>query len=294
VKNKMRAVVALLTTVAALGAMTVTASADVGNGRNQPIRGNFTLDKFTDTATLGHDSLGCTLTVKRVYAFGLTSTKVYRYVVPGVSNFNLCPDMGVAVPTGNPLIVDDIVVTWFNRPPGPAAAAYVLRNFTTVIAATGENFPSYIGSGVDFNGDGLQDFWERTDEGEGFRTYLRSGSTFVAGPATFLDDSAAHEPFFGKLDGLPGMDVVSAYMRPTGQPGIPGSGVTGVVVVFGVTGTRKVLVNDSSFHTTYAPSLIDRNGDGILDVKVITNPADPSPVVSYYINDGAGNFTLAP
>jgi len=303
--------------VVATAGMSVANADTVENHRNGPIVGNFTLDKLPDTATLGHDPLGCTIKVDRVYNYGLKSTKYYRYDIPGLTNPKLCPDMGVAVPTGKPWMIDDLVVTWFiNYQSGSKPAAYVLRNFTIVSSFAAEDYPSYIGTGVDFNGDGLADIWERTDEGEGFRTYLRSGDTFVPGPAA-LHDSFLHEVFFGQLDGQPGTDIVSAFQssyynnllsNPDGAP-IFGPGPTGVMAISGATG-KLTLLEPYSYTDNGAglghqfdiyhpvPTLVDINGDGILDVRVTgSGPYDgtSAPSVTHdFLNDGTGNFTLVP
>jgi hypothetical protein len=294
--NRLRASVLVTMILSVLFASAVSARADTGHGPGDPIPGNFTLDKYRDQATLGHDPLGCTIKVDRVYNHGFTSTRYFRFSIPTITQPSMCPVMGVAVPTGKAATVDDIVVTWPDTRFSPPARAYILRNFTAVIPSSGEVMPARIGGGdVDFNGDGLKDFWEiSSNDAEGLKTYLREGDHFTVGPATLpcpyngwhCEISAPYTrqgPAFGELDGKPGTDIVTPFITQDVE--------FGVAFISG-TGTERIVELNNRLWT-YEVVLIDHNGDGILDVEIKRYNGATLLAIKYYLNDGAGNFTIA-
>lgn len=277
---------------AALAVFTLAPSAfaaDTGNGRNQPIIGNVVGDNTPDRTTLGYDSTGCTATVERGLGHGhYAAPVVHHYTVTGVTDPALCPDMGATVQR-RATPIDDLVVTWFVLRPGITTPLVLLRHFHVLSASTaGGEFPSYVGS-QDFNGDRRGDLWESTDEDANFTTYLRSGSGFVPGPASFFNDTTLPSLAFGKLDRNPGTDIAAGYLSShRDQAGLPGSAGSGALVAFGSTGQQVLLEHDATGHTTYTVALLDANCDGKLDVKVSGGSAEPR----IYLNDGNGHFAL--
>jgi len=287
-------VVAVLVAAMLAGLHQDSATAEINDGTSPgwSIYGNFTLDDHPDTATLGHDPLGCTIKVDRVYNYGLTSTRWYRYVIPGITDFRDCPRGGTAVATGKPWTVDDLVLSWTGTPAEPAPLLYVLRNF----AFTGQTIPNdpnpaKIGSGTDFNGDGLKDFWE-LGWTEGMRIFYRSGESFVlSSPAPWYcnDDTSRTDLDFAELNGKPGVEVVASYYCAADQPGFPGSAGRGVIVVSPATGKRQILLSDHDVGSVFESNITDYNGDHLLDIEIRSSFNFPV----YYLNDGAGRFSPA-
>ncbi|SOD70455.1 hypothetical protein SAMN05892883_0153 [Jatrophihabitans sp. GAS493] len=288
----MRRLALLASTAATVAIATIAlaqpASADTGDGRNQPFLGNVTGGARPDRITLGSDANGCTVTVEKGRANGTFAPPVvHEYTIPGLAAGGICPDMGVAVARKHSA-TDDIVVTWFDGPyPSTLNHSYALGGFH-VLSAAGptEWMPSVIGS-QDFNGDGRGDLWESTDQGEGFQTFLRSGATFVAGPIHFANDHPGVPVNFGNLDGKRGTDIATSYAFSHGpQPGQSGSGA---LVAFGSSGAIVTLESDPTGETMYATALLDANHDHKTDVQVSGGDAPPR----VYLNDGHGHFTLA-
>ncbi|SDJ08819.1 hypothetical protein SAMN05444157_1673 [Frankineae bacterium MT45] len=269
----------------------------LGNTRGQAFLGDVIGSRYADRITLGGDASGCYASVEPGRHHGsFAPARIIRYDVP-TRTAGACPDMGTAIPVAG-RTYSDIAVTWFYGAAPTSKSVYVLRNFTVRTAFAAQFEPSTIGA-ADFNGDGVADLWESTDQGDGFRTYLSSGTTFVAGPMNFVNDISLPLPAysFGQLDGEPGVDVAAAYFAGEfPQPGWPNSRGNGVLVAMGGSGAVTVLETDDTGYTSYATSLADVNHDGSLDllVRVTTaQPALPATVVNQvWLNDGTGHFTL--
>ncbi|SDI96724.1 hypothetical protein SAMN05444157_1040 [Frankineae bacterium MT45] len=291
---KIRRLSLLATAAIVTFALAQPAFADTGNGRHQSFLGNVTGSARPDRITLGSDANGCTVSVEKGRANGTFAPPVvHEYSIPGLAALSIdysfgCPDMGVAV-ARKVSSTDDIVVTWFDGSPSSTINnSYVLRGFH-VLSAAGptESTPSLIGS-QDFNGDGHGDLWESTDEGEGFQTFLRSGTTFVPGPIHFANDDPSAVVNFGNLDGKRGTDIATSYSYFHGfQPGQSGSGA---IVAFGASGTIVTLESDPTDSLHYTTALLDANGDHKTDVQV-SDDSGAAPRV--YLNDGHGHFSLS-
>jgi hypothetical protein len=265
----------------------VGASPPGGNSANQPIYGNIVGSPARDRATLGFDGTSCAVTVEAGLGGGrFGAAVVHEYTIPGLTNRADCPDMGVAVRRHHAR-VDDLVVTWFNAPSGPAQNVYVLRHISVLSGSAADAFPSIIGS-QDFNGDRRGDIWESTDLFDGFTTFLRQGDGFVRGPASFENQTPLPSLAFGHLDDTPGTDIAAGYVARHDQPGLPGSAGSGALVVFGSTGQKVLLEHDPTGQTTYTVAIVDANGDGHHDVRVSGGPG-PQRI---YLGDGHGHFTL--
>lgn len=283
---------AVIAAIAAFGLLAIAPSAfaDSGNGRHDPIIGNVTGNYQADRTTLGSDSTGCTATVERGLGHGhYAAPVVHHYTIAGLSSPALCPDMGTTVER-RWTAVDDLVVTWFNQPPG-VSSVYVLRNFHVLSGSDGEQFPSFVGS-QDFNGDGRGDVWTTSDQDEQFSTLLRSGSGFVTGPASFYTVQANPSLAFGRLDNRAGTDIAAGYISPRrDQAGLPaGSAGSGALVVFGQSGNKVLLEQDPTGQTVYTVKILDANCDGRNDVKV-SDGTGAAPRI--YLGDGRGHFHLA-
>jgi hypothetical protein len=177
----------------------------------------------------------------------------------------------------------ELVLAWFGgRPVGYAYDLLVLRNFNPVAGFIAIYQPSFIGL-ADFNGDGRQDVYEWTDQGEGFATYLNTAAgTLVPGPVKWCAGSVQYVLADFNRNGA--MDVVIAYFEGCGAY------FSGVVVVLD-SGAVVHLKADVDGDQTWRTGALDANGDGIPDV--VTANVDTGEI-THFINNGHAVFTPAP
>ncbi|MEQ4301329.1 VCBS repeat-containing protein [Plantactinospora sp. B6F1] len=201
---------------------------------------------------------------------------------PFLPSAEYCPDMGVGLNLDGDA-ADELAVTWFaGPPPSVSGTLLVLDNFAVSAGFDTIDQPSYIGT-ADFNGDGRQDVYEWTDQGEGFTTYLNTGTgRLVPGPVRYC--SGRPQFHLADFDADGAMDVTIAYAEGCGAY------FTGVVVVLD-NGTVVNLHGDADGDDLWTVAVADVNGDGTLDV---VTTSDMTGVQSAFIGTGTGTFVPAP
>jgi FG-GAP-like repeat len=273
---KRAAIAPALATVGLLAAGQRPAQAD---GRGDPLLGDLDGDGITDRATL---SVGgpatCNVTVELGDGSGgYGPPAVYSYPKPGTS-VAYCPDMGVIVDLGGDGTAE-LVLAWFVGAPLGTADLLVLRDYSPVAGFDAIFQPSRIGL-ADFNGDGLQDVYEWTDQGEGFRSFLNTASgQLVPGPVKLCFRSWPRTLEFADFDGDGATDVLLAYVQGCG--GAPG----GVSVVLDDGTEIRLQTMDSP--VWWSADVVDAHNDGVLDVLTANRGTHE---LELFLGDGAGNF----
>jgi hypothetical protein len=249
-----------------------------GQRPGDPLLGDLNGDGVEDRATLGGNDTECTVTVELGNgAGGFLPGETYAY--PNTSYAPYCPDMGVIVDLGGDG-VSELVLAWFwgrydNTDPSDLL---VLRDFTPVDGFSAIWQPSQIGT-ADFNGDGLVDVYEWTDQGDGFQTYLNTPtSELVLGPLHHAGEPGDYYIVDVDEDGAD--DLVMSFVSYSSEPAV------GVVVVLD-DGTTTYLQREGVGETWWSVEVSDRNGDGHLDV--VTTGHDTGEVVVFR-GDGTGAF----
>jgi hypothetical protein len=280
--------------VAVAMAVTVTTAAWVGpgtpvalaGGPGEPIvadvNGDARMDRVVLDLVIGATTTACRAVVSLALAgggFGPARPYVYLSLPAAEPN---CPDLGVGVN----LDLDssaELAVAWFAGPPTTITSTLLaLDNFVITRGFDTIYQPSFIGT-ADFDGDGRQDVYEWTDQGEGFATYLAtSGGLLVPGPVRHCSGPLTHRLADFNRNGA--MDVVIAY--------IEGCGVyfSGVVVVRD-DGTTVHLHADPEGLASWTVTTGDANHDGLVDV---TTYNEVSGEITTFISLGNGNFVRSP
>ena len=158
-----------------------------GNYQGEPLSGDIDGNGVADRATLTKTSPAtCDVVVELGLGGGRYGPKTtYSYPEPRNEEFDFgyCPDMGVIVDLGGDG-VSELVLAWFDGSPDPENLGdlLVLENFQPVAGFSAIYQPSEIGL-AEFNGDGLADVYEWTDQGDGFQSWLNTpGGELVEGP----------------------------------------------------------------------------------------------------------------
>ncbi|MGI5212295.1 FG-GAP-like repeat-containing protein [Plantactinospora sp. CA-290183] len=193
-----------------------------------------------------------------------------------------CPDMGVGLNLDSDA-PDELVVAWFaGRPPSVASDLLALDSFQVSAGFDTIFQPSFIGT-ADFDGDGRLDVYEWTDQGDGFATYLNTGTgALVAGPVHYCSGRPDYRLADFDADGA--MDVTIAYAE-----GCAGH-FAGVVVVLD-DGTVLDLHADPDGDDHWSVEVAEVNNDGILDV--LTH-SDVTGADTVFLGTGDGRFVRAP
>jgi hypothetical protein len=267
--------------VAAAIAMMGAAPAAWAGFQGDPLYGDLNGDGIVDRAILaGSGPTECDVQVALGNGSGgYGPTTVYAYAAPAVDGN--CPDMGVVVDLGGDGTVE-LVVTWFVDPPGPNSNLLVLRDYNPVDGFDAMSDPSYIGL-ADFNGDGRQDVYEWTDQGDGFLTFLNTASgQLVPGPVKWTCGEVQFTLADVNRNGA--TDLVLAYYTCNEEYN------TGVVVVLD-NGTVVRLEGSPGGDEHWTSSVLDANADGIPDVR--TGNAVTGET-THFIGNGQGGFGAAP
>lgn len=268
--------------VAVTGLAGATPAGAQGNGQGDPLYGDLNGDGVEDRATLGADATGCTVAVELGDgAGGYLPASTYTY--PNTSDVGYCPDMGVIVDLGGDG-VSELVLAWFwgRYDATDAHDLLVLRDYAPVAGFTAIWQPSQIGT-ADFNGDGLVDVYEWTDQGDGFQTYLNTASSeLVPGPLHHHGEPSEYALVDADEDGAD--DLVMSYTSTSAEP------YFGVVVVLddGTTTYLQAEGPDVPESQWWSIDVDDFNGDGHVDVR--TTEVNSGDVVTFWGN-GTGAFT---
>lgn len=276
-------VFATAATVAAATVLTgLTPGVAWGGWQHEPITADVNGDGIADRSTLGGTQTTCSVLVELGLASGGFATgQSYAYLTLPTGDGN-CPDMGVGLNLDDDA-PDELAVAWFAGPPSGIGGNLLALDGFQVSGGFNTIFqPSYIGT-ADFNGDGRDDVYEWTDQGDGFATYLNTGAgTLVPGPVRYCSGRPQFHLVDFDRDG--GMDVVIAYAEGCGAY------FTGVVVMLD-DGTVIDLHGDPYGDDYWEVAVLDANQDGISDVQTHSFVTDARAT---FIGTGTGQFVRAP
>jgi len=170
----------------------------------------------------------------------------------------------------------------------------VLRKFQPIARYDGLKMPSAIET-VDFNGDGLGDIWESTDEQMTMHALLSTKKgEIVPGPFSVCSQDGVPQHYFADFNGDGGQDLLVSRRCEYGEHS------HNAEVYFGNGAPKAVLVAHSTLPPTTEASIplevfpVDVNSDGIPDAGVIDRHADGTIFVRHFLNDGTGTFTEVP
>jgi hypothetical protein len=275
----------IVTVILAVGA----APARADGGQGDPLYGDLNRDGVLDRVTVaGVGPIGpgqCAVQVELGLAGGgYQAARTHPYPTPGGAD-GYCPDMGVIVDLGGDGRTE-IVLAWFDgRPPDVDTDLLVLREFTPVGGFAGIYQPSFIRL-ADFNGDGRQDVYEWTDQGEGFRSFLNTADgRLVAGPVRFAGFCTSDPDFeLADFHRNGGRGLAIAYFD------FCGTGSSGVAVV-GYDGARVDLEFDEFGEQWWSMDVVQANSDPYPDVRTVN---EVTGEVSHYLGLGNGTFAESP
>lgn len=284
--GKRVAVVAVAATAAALGAVAPVAWA---GGPGEPMFGDLNRDGLVDQATLDNTPsttraplLDCSVTVRLGRSGGgyLPPTE-YPYLTLDGEEAN-CPDLGVAVDLGGDNDLE-LVLAWFAGRPYPVEHdLLVLENFKPSAGFDAIFQPSFMGL-ADFNGDGRQDVYQWTDQGNGFATYLNTTVGGLApGPIAWCSGRPQYQ--LADLNGNRAMDVVIAYVEGCADY------FSGVVAIRD-DGVAWHLQGDPYGDHLWTVKVQHANADRIPDV--VTKDTATGEL-TYFIGNGDGSFVKTP
>ncbi|WP_329103876.1 FG-GAP-like repeat-containing protein [Micromonospora sp. NBC_01699] len=284
--GKRVAVVAVVATMAALGAVTPDAWA---GGPGEPMFGDLNRDGLVDLATLDSAPspdraplLDCTVSVRLGKSGGgYQAPTEYPYLTLSGPEAN-CPDLGVAVDLGGDSDIE-LVLAWFAGRPYPVEHdLLVLKNFKPTNGFDAIFQPSFMGL-ADFNGDGRQDVYQWTDQGSGFATYLNTpDGGLTPGPVAWCSGRPQYS--LADFNGNGAMDVVIAYVEGCADY------FSGVVAIRD-DGVAWHLQGDPYGDHTWTVKVQQADDDRILDV--VTRDSFTGEL-TYFIGNGDGSFIKTP
>ncbi|MFC6022310.1 FG-GAP-like repeat-containing protein [Plantactinospora solaniradicis] len=256
--------------------------------RGEQVLGDVNGDGFADRITLGLVQPDfCSVIVEYGTASGDFRLPVaFVYLRPGGTGLGTrCPELGVAVDlTGDGR--EELVVAWFPGPPPTVPYNLMVLNnaFQPSFGLLSAIFaPYYVGS-ADFNGDGREDVYSLTDQGQGIETYLNQGNgTVTPGPAEWC--ARPIDVDLRDFDQNGATDILNSYFERCLS-----LFASGVVVVLD-DGTAQELQHDPIGLDTWTATVVNANGDRIPDVRTVSRLTG---VVEYFIGTPTGQFVRSP
>jgi hypothetical protein len=270
--------VALVAVVLAVG---VPASASAGNS-GQAFLGDLNNDGRADRVTLGPvgTSSTCTLTVEYRRANGAFRPAVTHTYTSPVTHAPYCPNMGEVVNLGGNRVAEIVAANFSSYSPG--RDLLVLRRFQPVAQFEGISFPSTLRK-VDFNGDGLEDVWQSSDQVVQLKSWLNTpAGTLVPGPIDVCSSAPIPQHAFADFDGDGGQDMLLSRRCEFSY--------TTAELHFGGGGAPVVFGRSPYTSTTYEVFVTDLDNDQVPDVGVIERTGG-TVTVRHFRNDGTGSFT---
>ncbi|GIG89325.1 hypothetical protein Pen02_42610 [Plantactinospora endophytica] len=260
-----------------------------GAGRGEQVFGDTNGDTFTDRVTLGLVQPDfCSVIVE----YG-TSTGDYRlpvayvYLRPGGSGTGTrCPELGVAVDLNGDRR-EELVVAWYPGPPPTVPYnLMVLDNaFQPSSGLVSAIFAPYFLGTADFDGDGREDVYAVTDQGQGIETYLNLGNgTLVQGPEEWCARPLEYDLRDFDLNGA--TDLVNSYTERC----LSHTVVSGVAVVLD-DGVTQELQHDPVGLDTWVTRVVNANGDRIPDIRTVSRLTG---VTEHFIGTASGQFVRSP
>ncbi|MFI6762669.1 Ig-like domain-containing protein [Micromonospora sp. NPDC050417] len=210
-------------------------------------------------------------------AGGYASPTTYSYLRVG-SPPN-CPDVGAAANLdADP--ADEIAAAWFaGPPPSIDYTLLVLDQFKLNRKLQGQDQPSFMGVG-DFNGDGRDDIYEYTDQGDGMHIYVGTGNNnLVPGPSFCSLGPTSY--IVRDMHRDASTDMLITY----GDDCAAASGVTAMQG----DGQTQLLQQDLDGIATWTCTVLYSNGDGLIDVRTL----DRDGKATIFYNSGDGTFGSA-
>ncbi|MDG4789588.1 VCBS repeat-containing protein [Micromonospora sp. WMMD1102] len=283
-----RRAIAALAATAAIPPVLAWASASGAARPNEPFLGDVDGDGVVDRVRLGVARPDCAVWVEGGRPDGgYQPAQRYTYRAPGAGRSARCPELGVAVDLdpGQPTVPGraELVVGWYAGPPDRSGQdLLVLRNFAVSARMPALDSPNEIGL-ADFDGDRRPDVYLWTDQGEGFATYLNSGTgTLVPGPVRFC--AARVQQRLADFDRDGAMDVAIAYADRCDD------GSDGVVVVLDA-GTTVGLQRDHHGRVGWTVDVLNADRGGTSDVLTYRQPTGEPGT---FLGTGDGRFVSAP
>ena len=276
---------AVAATVATVSAVGLGASGAAAGGPGEPIFADVNGDALADRSVL--DSVaGVTVACQVVVSLGMAGggfqpPQAYTYLSLPADEPN-CADMGVGLNLDQD-VPAELAVAWFSGPPSTVPnTLLVLDNFQVIRGFNTIFQPSFIGT-ADFDGDRRQDIYEWTDQGEGFVTYLNTGTGgLVPGPVHYCSGPLAHQ--LADFDRNGAMDVVIAYIEGCGEF------FSGVVVIRD-DGSQLNLHGDVDGLASWTVDASDANHDGLPDVTTYNQVTGE---ITTFLSLGTGAFVRSP
>jgi hypothetical protein len=279
-------VMVIVTSVAGVAAPTpVTAWAAT---RGEQIFGDLNGDGFVDRITLGvvQPDFCAVITEYGLAGGGFRQPVAAVYLKPGgVGPATRCPEVGVTADLTDDGREELIVAWWAGPPPTVPYELMVLdAAFQPAFGLRSAVFaPTYLGT-ADFTGNGRQDVYAITDQGEGIATFLNPGDgTLVPGPIEWCARPIDLELHDFDRDGA--TDVLDAHLERCDT-----NLTAGVVVLFD-SGAVQQLQHDPVGYDSWTATVTDADDDGLPDVRTVSLRTGD---VDYFINDGTGRFVASP